>query len=157
LFLLSLFSTSSFLYRPPHLSSHTHTYLLPPLLLLVLELVLLKDKGVIEKGRLPLGPGLVCGMMSRCVLASSSPGRTRRGRRWVRLLLPGGEQGEHGEVGAEEEEEGTQLDGLGEAKAILLVVPGEETPPPRLAQQEEGGGTVDGEWGRGGGAAVGYI
>ena len=74
----------------------------------------------------------------------------------MRLLLPGGEQGEHGEVGGEEEE-GTQLDGLGKAKAMLLVVPGEETPPPRLAQQEEGGGTVDGEWGRGGGAAVGYI
>lgn len=158
LFLLSLFSTSSFLYRPTPLSSHTHTYLLPPLLLLVLGLVLLKDKGVIEKGRrLPLGPGLVCGMMSRYVLASSSPDRTRRGRRWVRLLLPGGEQGEHGELGAEEEEEGTQLDGLGKAKAMLLVVPGEETPPPRLAQQEEGGGTVGGEWGRGGGAAVGYI
>ena len=120
--------------------------------------MLLKDKGVIEKGRrLPLGPGLVCGVMSRYVFASSPPGRARRGRRWVRLLLPGGEQGEHGEVGAEELKLGTQPGGWGKAKAILLVVPGDETPPPRLAQQEEGGGTVDGEWGRGGGAAVGYI
>ena len=73
----------------------------------------------------------------------------------MRLLLPGGEQGEHGEVGAEEEEERTQLGGLGKAKAMFLVVPGDETPPPRLAQQEKGGGTVEGEWGRGG--AVGYI
>jgi hypothetical protein len=87
-------------------------------------------------------------MMSRYVLASSPPGRTSRGRRWVRLLP--GEQGEEGEEGEEElklvgEEEGTQL-GLGKAKAM-----------PLLAQQEEGDGTADGEWGRGGGAAVGYI
>lgn len=64
-------------------------------------------------------------------------------------LLPG-EQGEEGaeeeeELKPVEEEEGTQP-GLGKAKAM-----------PLLAQQEGGDGTVEGEWGRGGGAAVGYI
>lgn len=72
----------------------------------------------------------------------------------MRLLLAGGEQGEQGEVGAEEElKEGTQLGGLEKAKDMPLLLPGEEMPP-GLAQQEEGDGTVDGEWERGGGAAV---
>ena len=70
------------------------------MLVLVLVLVLVKAKGDSEKGR-----RVAWGMRSRYVLPSSPAGRTRRGRRWVRLLLPGGgEQGEQGEVGAEEEE-----------------------------------------------------
>lgn len=78
-----------------------------------------------------------------------------RGRRWVRLLVPGGEQGEAGEEWEGDlklvEKESIQL-GLGKAKAMPV-----DAIPPILVRQAEEVGTGDGERARGGGAAVGCI